>query len=107
MMLPRQCHRKENGTKGVALLNVNGRADRVIRRENGRGEAVGKMGQSGDWRGAVGKIGQSGDWRGAVGKIGQSGDWRGVIVTHSEEVILTDSVKRVSQIDFNNKPIQV
>ena len=49
---------------------------------------------------------ENGRW-GAVGKMGQSGDWRGAFGTHSQEMILMDSVKRVFQIEFNNKPILV
>ena len=63
------------------MLNASGRADRVARRENGR--------------------------RGAVGKMGQSDDYRVALGTLSEEMISTGSAKCVFQTEFNNKPILV
>ena len=49
----------ENGIKRIALFDAGSRADRVAGCENGRWRDVGKMGLSGDGRGAVGKMGLS------------------------------------------------
>ena len=62
-------------------MDASSRADLVAGRENGRGGAVGKMGQSGDGRSAFG--------------------------THSLDMISADSVNCAFQIELSNKSIMV